>query len=284
MFNIFELFPNPLSPIRIVDVGALRVSGAPEPYEPILQYAAVEITGFEPDANECNRLNDPRHPERKYFPYAIGDGRKRTFHLTNVPMTSSLYEPNTELLSLFHNIDNITRVISRTEVETRRLDDIPEVLGTDYLKVDVQGAEVDVFNGAANLLCEVVMVHTEVEFVPLYRDQPLFSDVDHALRRHGFQFHCFDSVAGRAFKPMIFDNDINKPRRQMLWANAVYMKDFMALEKLPDEKLLKLAILLHTLYASYDACALVLRHYQDRTGNGLADAYLHRMASQTGRS
>jgi FkbM family methyltransferase len=279
MFSIFDLLPAPLSPIRIVDVGALLLPGMSEPYAPLMQHGAVEITGFEPDVSECNKLNDPLHPERKYLPYAIGDGRRRTFHVTNAPMTSSLYEPNTELLSLFQNIENLTRVVARAEVETKRLDDLPEVNNTDYLKVDVQGAEVDVFSGAANLLREAVMVHTEVQFVPLYRDVPLFSDVDHALRRHGFQFHCFDNVSGRAFKPMIFDNNVNMPRRQMLWADAVYMKDFMALEKLPDEKLLKLAILLHTLYASYDACAFVLRHYQDRTGNKLADSYLRRLAS-----
>ncbi len=277
MLNIFELLDGSSPLIRIIDVGAMRAPGTSEPYDPLLKHDSVKIIGFEPVQAECDKLNALRSTGRLYLPYVIGDGRRRVFHENNSVMTSSLYEPNTELLSQFQNLENFVRVVSRTEVATHRLDDLREVAGADYLKVDVQGAEVDVFNGAANVLKEAVMVQAEVEFVPLYRNQPLFSDVDQELRRHGFLFHRFAAAEGRVFKPLVFNNDLNAPGSQVLWADAVYMKDFMALDGISPEKLLKLAILLHVLYQSVDACAYVLRCYQDRTGDRLADRYVQRL-------
>ena len=46
------------------------------------------------------------------------------------------------------------------------------------------------------------VVEVEVEFVPLYVDQPLFADVDRAMRERGFVFHRFSSQQGRCMKPL----------------------------------------------------------------------------------
>ena len=46
-------------------------------------------------------------------------------------------------------------------------------------------------------------MQTEVEFVPLYKKQPLFAEVDIALRELGFVFHRFGGMAGRTMKPLV---------------------------------------------------------------------------------
>ena len=281
MFSLYELITQEPPVINIVDVGAMSFSQETDAYSALLQKGPVRIVGFEPVQAECDKLNAMHSGSgRLYLPYVIGDGAKRTFHECNYPMTSSLYPPHTELLDKFQNLERLVRVVSSLSVETHRLDDITEITDVDYLKVDVQGAETDVFKGASGTLRNVVAVHTEVEFVPLYRNQPLFSDVDRVLRENGFLFHRFTTFSSRTFKPIVSNNNPNAPGSQLLWADAVYMKDFMQLDRLPAVKLLKLAIVLHEIYGSFDTCAFVLQHYSRKTNDGLLEKYIDKLVGK----
>ncbi len=56
--------------------------------------------------------------------------------------------------------------------------DLDGLSDIDLIKIDVQGAELDVFRGGGKALANALMVITEVEFVELYTGQPL-------LRRRG---------------------------------------------------------------------------------------------------
>ena len=162
---------------------------------------------------------------------------------------------------------------NRTEERTMRLDSLEDVARTDYLKVDVQGSEVDIFNGAEKLLTdEILVVHTEVCFIPLYKDQPLFAEIDQSLREKGFLFHKFGGMCGRSFRPMRVEPP-TKYISQMLWTDAIYVKNFMEFDSLPDEKLLKLAIILHDVYQSYDMSNLALESYDKKNGSELAMFY-----------
>lgn len=281
VFDFHELLAGEPPTLNLVDVGAMSLGPHTDAFDRLLGCGAVRIVGFEPVQAECDKLNALHGSQRLYLPYAIGDGRRRTFHECNLPMTSSLYEPNNDLLDKFQSIGRFSHVIATSEIETRRLDDIPEVADADYLKLDVQGAELDVINGAANVLRQAVLVHTEAELVPMYRDQPLFGDVDCALRRNGFLLHQILAIASRTFKPLVNDNNADAPGSQALWCEAVYIRDFMTLDDLPPEKLLKLALMLHVIYRSTDTCAFVLQAYQRKTGDRLFERYLQRL---TGRS
>src|SRR6516165_10730531 len=225
MLNIASVLP-PLPPIRIVDVGAMSIGEAHDPYAMLMKALPCEVIGFEPVAAECEKLNRRDHAGRTYLPYFIGDGATHTFHECNFPMTSSLFEPNTPLLEKFQNLENLVRVVKTYPVETRRLDDITQAAGVDFLKIDVQGGEMLVLRGAAERLKSALVVHTEVEFVPLYKDQPLFSDIDAHLRARGFLLHRMES-SGRTFKPLIRNNDVDAMMSQCLWGAAAYVRDFM---------------------------------------------------------
>ncbi len=277
MFGILELLPQPPPVIRVIDVGAQWDPGSPEVYLPLVRAGCASVIGFEPNQAECDRLNAVGGNGCKYLPYAIGEGDRRTFRICADSRTSSLYEPNTPLLAHFNNLENPCRVVDRVEMATVPLDRIEEAHGADYLKLDVQGAEVDVLRGARTVLENVLVVHAEVEFIPLYRDQPLFGDVDALLRGHGFLFHKFPGFAGRAFQPIVVNNDLNKGLSQMLWAEAVYVKSFLDFGRLDPVKLLKLAVILHEVYGSYDLCALALRHYDARQGTALSAAYIQKL-------
>ena len=277
MFSIFEILPEPAPQIRIVDVGAQWDPVAGEAYTALLKDGRATVLGFEPDVSECDRLNARGGGAHTYLPCVAGDGSRRTFYVCNDSRTSSLYEPNTPLLEKFNNLENLCRVVGTSEVETIRLDDQEQARDTDFLKLDVQGGEADVLRGAERVLEETVVVHTEVEFVPLYRRQPLFAEIDQLLRSLGFLFHKFAGLAGRSFQPIVVNNDLNRGLSQLLWADAVYVKSFLGFDQLLPAKLLKLAVILHEVYFSFDLSALALRHYDLQAGTRLADAYLERL-------
>jgi len=79
------------------------------------------------------------------------------FRLNSAPMTSSLFEPNTSLLERYNGIAELCRVVSREDVSTATLDSLRDEMGPiDWLKIDVQGGELAVIEGATELLKHVV--------------------------------------------------------------------------------------------------------------------------------
>jgi FkbM family methyltransferase len=271
LFSIASIVPA-LPRIKIVDIGAADTSEPPA-YAELVEAFPCDVIGFEPAAAECAKLNALNRPGHLYLPHAIGDGRQRTFYECNSPYCSSLFEPNEALAEKFHYLGEPLRLVGTRMIETRRLDDLAETAGTDFLKIDVQGSELLVLQGAVERLRDVLVVHIEVEFLPLYKEQPLFADIDSHLRAQGFAFHTLMPF-GRTFKPMAVANDGSAWLRQILWADAVYVRDFMGFAELAPESLLKLAAILHENYRSLDLAALALEAYDKQTGSGLQRAYL----------
>jgi FkbM family methyltransferase len=260
--------------IHIVDIGAMDIADPYNPYEVLLSSDLACIIGFEPLEQECKNLNESSLKNRKFLPYAVGDGTKKPFYITNTGMTSSLYEPNHDLTIKFQNLDELMQVIKTEEMQTVRLDDIPEIINSDFLKIDVQGAEKMILDNATQLLKNTLVIQAEVEFVPLYKNQPLFADVDRTLRENGFEFHKFIAISGRAFKPLSVKDNINDRISQELWADAIYVKNFMELDKLSEQQLLRYAIIMHEIFRSFDLCHFVLTEYDRKTGLDLSQRYM----------
>ncbi len=261
--------------INILDIGAALTERPP--YQSLVDAGRARIIGFEPDARECDRLSREYGNPHRFFPYFVGDGQPATFHETNWVLTGSLFEPNTPLLEKFQNLAELMTPVATHPVSTVRVDDISEIEDVDYIKIDVQGGELAVFQNASRSLSEALLIQTEVEFVEFYKGQPMFADVDTYLRGKGFQFHCFDSIIGRAFKPLLRGNDVNASLRQALWSDAYYVRDWMHLEDLPEIKLQKYAVLAHDLLHSFDLAHLVLTALDRKTGGNIAAAYLKKL-------
>lgn len=276
MLSFKDIVTIKLPVIRVVDVGAAEYGK--DPYTRLSELGLCEVTGFEPHPDNCARRNSTARTGHLYLPYALGDGRLRRFYECQNPLTSSLYRPNAPMLEKFSRLD--LPVVAEYDIQTHKLDELREIEDIDYLKLDVQGAELDVILGAPRLLQHVLLVHTEVEFIPMYIDQPLFGDVDVALRKSGLWLHKLDGVHGRVLEPLAPDNNPFAPLSQVLWADsAVYVRSFMSFDQLTPEKLLKLAIILHEVYQSWDLAALALEHYDAKTG---ADLRLDYLAAVTG--
>lgn len=263
--------------VQVVDIGANPIDGEP-PYLPLLQAGRARLVGFEPNREALAELDRRKSGHERYFPHAIADGQRHTLHVCQAPGMTSLLEPNAELLAYFHGFPAWGSVTERLPIETVRLDDVAEIQDLDYLKLDIQGAELMALRHATEKLATCSVVQTEVEFLPMYRGQPLFAEVELFLRGQGFVIHKFEQLTTRTLQPVLAGDSIYGGLGQIFWADAVFVRDFTRLELVGNDKLLRAALILHDVYASYDLAARFLLEHDRRNGGDLAPRYFAALA------
>ena len=260
----------PPSPVVIVDVGALELEGVPDLYDALFRGYPCRVVGFEPQAGQTDPVLDGVS-DRLVLPLAVGTGDITTFHRTRYPACSSTLRPDAEFLDMFRALPDMLAVEQVSEITTVRLDDIAQATGCDLLKLDVQGGELAVLQGARRLLAEVGVVIAEVEFSPLYKGQPLFADVDSFLRSQGFDFIDFLDRGWGAYKAGL----VASLNSRLLWADAAYVKTVDGLRDMEDAKLLKAFLACHMVLRNPGQAAFILQIYDQRHGTTLNGYYLN---------
>jgi hypothetical protein len=122
------------------------------------------------------------------------------------------------------------------------------------------------------VLRAALVVQCEVEFVPLYEGEPLFAEVDLAMRELGYLFHRFTHLSTGTFAPLRRKPN-SPPNGQVLWTDAVYVKSFLDFASLAPTDLLKLALIMELQYGSFDLALLALQHREEQVHDGLWDRY-----------
>lgn len=276
--SIFTLL-KPSTPIGVLDIGASDL-GEPPLYKNLLLTGMGRLIGFEPDEKACAALIARHGAPNKFFPYFIGDGNMATYHETNWVATGSLFPPNTKLLEKFNMLHEIMTPVAQHAVQTKRLDDVQDLGEVDFIKLDAQGSSLSVLQNAQRVLKDVTVLQVEVEFLRMYQNQPLFADVDIFLRSQGFAFHTFLGFGSRCFKPLVANNDEAIGINQYLWSDAVYVRDWMNLDSVSNDKLVKYALICAEIMKSPDLCMHLLSHLDARTGSSHASNYLKKLQSK----
>ncbi|MHC4627198.1 MAG: FkbM family methyltransferase [Planctomycetota bacterium] len=174
-------------PFAVVDVGA---RGGFESFWPAFYGDQVRLIGFEPDEADCEQLNRDLDGTKHVYASAIHkDKEERLLYRTLHPSSCSLYEPNRQVYERF--VDHVSlKVIGTTHVVTEDLDSFVqtnEIEWVDYMKLDAEGAELDVLKGAESLLDDsVIALNVEVAFLEANKGRPLFSEIELFLRERGF--------------------------------------------------------------------------------------------------
>ncbi len=273
---LFKDWTGRMERIKVVDIGANPVDGSPH-YAAWVKTGDADIIGFDPNAESLERLNKIKGPTETYLPYAIGDGGTHTLYVTACQGMSSLLKPNPAILNFFNGFPLWGYVMSTATVDTKRLDDVAETAGVEFLKMDIQGAELMALTNATERLKTALVVEAEVEFLPLYEGQPLFSDVERFMRERGFQLHRFYELASRMVIPMRDPNVKFTGMSQLLWSDAIFIRDLTTTDSWTDMEILKTAIILHDCYRSFDVVLYLLATYDHRRRSGIAQAYFNSM-------
>lgn len=240
--------------ITICNVGSRKISSSDDYGAGDWNVFAPNLTiyGFDADADACEAAEVDLEARginwtEKHIPLALGKSiGESTLYVTKAPMCSSLYPPDEAFLSRFAHLPGLVNLDFTVEIETTTLDTFCQAEGIDsidFLQIDVQGADLDVLQGSSEILNRGVLgIQIEVEFSPLYLNQPLFADVDTYLRKNGLKlFDLGSAYCARARSPIVS----NKRPGQILWADAFYLQDPIGTNinpvvKEPD-KILKLA-------------------------------------------
>jgi|SRR5215813_410251 len=253
---------------HVVDIGANPIEGAP-PYTPLLEAQLCRITGFEPQASALAELNLRKGPNETYFPYAVGDGKAHTLNLCAYSGWTSVFVPSEAALDVFSFFKSNARVVDRTEISTRRLDDLAEVDDIDFLKIDIQGGELAVMVHGREKLRNAVVIQTELQFVNLYEGQPSFGQVDQELRTQGFIPHAFVAIKKWPIAPIQFEGNPTQALNQLLEADVVYVRDFVHPDGMSSDQLKQLCLIAHSCYNSFDLAGRCVALLQQRQAIGV---------------
>lgn len=264
----------------ILDVGAREIHGNQEPFYRLLSlFPGSRVIAVEPDEALCRTQNASARAGVTYYPEALGRTEEsRKFYETEDPMCSSLYRPNSALLDRYNNME-VARLRKVTDVQTTSLDTFSSSHGieqVDFIKIDIQGAELEVFQGGVATLQNVLGIVSEAEFIRHYVDQPLFGDVCHFLDGQGLQFQKILGVGGRTLKPTIINNDPNACS-QMMWADVLFFRNLFGDRTIWNEQRLKLAVLA-ALYDCLDVTYFCCREVDRREGESIAPELSRRLA------
>ena len=266
---------------NMIEIGALPMSEKVERFHSLLSlFPGSKISAFELNEEQCVKWNKEAPEGLKYYPVALGEKKEqRNLYETRSPMCTSLYKPNVPLLSVFNRLE-VVALKSESYVQTISLDEFVQAnkIGSiDFIKIDVQGAEYDIFKGAASVLKSTVFVVSEVEFVPLYEGQPLFGDVTEILSKNDLMFHKFLALNGRPIKQVKINGNPRHPS-QHLWSDAIYLSDLSVSEKHSSSDWAKCAIF-SFLYGSSDVTYFCLKQLDNVHGSALASDFIARVAS-----
>jgi FkbM family methyltransferase len=261
----------------MLEIGGRPTSGYEEPFYQLLDlFPGSRVVAFEVDKKLCEELNKTSKKGVTFYPTPLGEKEEsRKFYETTHPMCCSLYKPNEDLIKLYNNFE-VAYLKSVSNIDTVSLNYFARetnIGNVDFIKIDIQGAELDVFKGGVEVLRDVLAIVCEVEFLPHYLNQPLFGDVCEYLAIRDLMFHKFLGLEGRSLAPIVLNNDPNLIT-QHIWSDAVFIRHVLSIPKLSKTQLLKLSIL-GSLYGSPDLTYYCLRYFDSGQATNLHQEFLN---------
>lgn len=202
------------SGITLIDVGA---AGDIEPRWMQISHF-LKYVGFEPNshsrANTINRIKKCK--EYEIHPIAIWSSKGHLpLRLAKKSEVSSYFPANVGFLANFPNASRFSEV-SIENIPCDTLDNV-NISGPTFLKLDIQGGELEAIFGAKFSLDECLGIELEVEFSELYLGQPLFGEVNQHLTKNGFEFYDFINLCR-------WERDSFKGVGQLVFGDALFLR------------------------------------------------------------
>jgi FkbM family methyltransferase len=155
-------------------------------YNDFLETDVKNVVMFEPLKNNFSVLSKNIIDQNVVLiNKALGNENKKItmfVETANKGMSSSILEPKLHINQYPHIVFN-----EREEIDMVRLDDVGlDMNKYNFILIDVQGYEMEVFKGAEETLKNIDYIITEINNVELYKDCVMFSNLVSYLSNFGF--------------------------------------------------------------------------------------------------
>ena len=117
-------------------------------------------------------------------------GARKLYILNKRPQSSSMYEPDKKSLSIYGFEEKDFHLFDVSKTETVECDTLSSSLKAlnintlDYLKIDTQGAELEILKGLENY--RPLLIKCEVQIFPMYKKEPSWTEVTDLLYKLGY--------------------------------------------------------------------------------------------------
>lgn len=197
----------------IFDVGA-HYGETAENYQNV--FPEAKIFSFEPFGDSAAKLFSNTKGKRNIMPFELAFSNFRGNQMLNINSSDAT---NSLLNSMKTDswIDATTKTSRAVSVKTDTIDEfcIDQNVDTiDILKIDVQGGELLVLEGAVQMLgtSRIGIIYSEVEFIAIYDKQPLFEDVYAFLSTYHYNLYGFY-------------NTYTTDSGRLAWCDAIFIKN-----------------------------------------------------------
>jgi len=248
-----------------MDVGAAAINEIPI-YKKLFDLDLAYLNLFDGDERQLSKIELTYGKKNvSIFNVFLFDGNSHNIYICspNSGMTS-LFKPKKKALDFFNGFRKFGNFESVEKIKTTKLDNFSEIDEIDFIKLDTQGAELEILKNGSNTLKNCLAIQLEVSFFNLYENQPTFGDIDVYLRNKGFVPHRFLDVKRWSIAPTIFDGNFRKPGNQLLESDIIYIRDPILLDSLTNTQLQKFVTLSHYCFSSVDLCVHLLIEMEKR--------------------
>lgn len=242
--------------IGLIDIGA---AGEIMPKWKRIE-SQINYHGFEPDKRSREKLLIKKNRCHSYQIYenivTDQDGGKNLY-LCETPTNSSTYPPNKCFNTLFP-YKNRFEVVEILKLSSTTLDQL-DIKNADFIKLDIQGGELNALRGAKNLLSNILGLEIEIEFQEIYKKQPLFNDINSFMKKHDFEFIDFPRLVR-------WDrNNIYSTVGQCVWGDALYMRtpEYL-INEISNIDVIKRYLAICLIYHRYDYINILEKHYNGK--------------------
>ena len=240
----------------IVDIGAS--GGIDTRWNNLTSYFKCIL--FEPDPREYSILKENSDSNLIVLNSALSDSNKTVeFHLCKKQEVSSIFPPNFDFLNKFPDAERF-EVQKNIRLNSDTLNNQLKKVGVnevDFIKIDTQGYELPILQGSYDYLDSVIGLEIEVEFVEMYKGQPLFNEVDGFVKSKNFSLV---DLKRYFWKRKGTGNTINK-KGQLIFGDALYLKtpeQILKISNISQEKIIR-SIYIYLAYGYVDLSQVLLQ-------------------------